>query len=130
VKSSGINMKNLFLVSSFLVFSLMTIFAGASFSQTKDLSGDVEKGRAIFVKNGCYQCHGYLGQGGISGARLMQTKLSQAGFIGFVRNPPPSSMPQFRAKIMSDQELADVYAYIKSVPAPTPVKDIPLLSGL
>ncbi len=112
------------------LFCFLIVFAGVTFGQTKDLTGDVEKGRAIFVKNACYQCHGYLGQGTIAGARLMQTKLSQAGFIGFVRNPPPSSMPPFRAKIMSDQELADVYAYIKSIPAPTPVKDIPLLSGL
>ncbi len=118
-------MKNLF-----LLLSLIAILSAAGFGQSKDLTGDVEKGRAIFVKNGCYQCHGYLGQGGISGARLMQTKPSQAGFVGFVRNPPPSSMPQFRAKIMSDQELADVYAYIESIPAPVAAKDIPLLSGL
>lgn len=108
----------------------LALSASALFGQSKELSGDVEKGRAIFVKNGCYQCHGYLGQGTIAGARLMQTKLSQAGFIGFVRNPPPSSMPQFRAKVMSDQELADVYAYIKSIPPPKAAKDIPLLSGL
>jgi mono/diheme cytochrome c family protein len=60
----------------------------------------------------------------------MQTKLSQAGFIGFVRNPPPSSMPRFQAKIVSDQDLADIYAYIKSIPPPKAAKDIPLLSGL
>jgi mono/diheme cytochrome c family protein len=120
------------------LFCLLIAFTFVTFGQTKDpskdssqeMSGDVEKGRATFVKNGCYQCHGYLGQGGIAGARLMQTRLSQAGFIGFVRNPPPSSMPQFRAKIMSDQELADVYAYIKSIPPPKAAKDIPLLSGL
>ena len=29
---------------------------------------------------------------------------------------------------MSDQDLADVYAYIKSLPEPQPVKDIPLLN--
>lgn len=108
----------------------MTILASAGFGQTKELAGEAEKGRAIFMKNACYQCHGVIGQGGLAGARLMQTKLSQAGFIGFVRNPPPSGMPQFRAKVMSDQELADVYAYIKSIPPPMAAKDIPLLSGL
>jgi mono/diheme cytochrome c family protein len=45
-----------------------------------------------------------------------------------VRNPPSGSMPPFRAKVMSDQELADVYAYIKSIPEPKPAKDIPLLN--
>jgi mono/diheme cytochrome c family protein len=118
-------MKNLL-----LLFALTLPASTAAFAQSKELTGSVDKGQAIFVKNGCYQCHGRIGQGGIAGARLMQTKLSQAGFIGFVRNPPPSSMPQFRAKIMSDQELVDVYAYIKSIPAPMAAKDIPLLRGL
>jgi len=115
---------------SFPYIVYAAVVAGIAFGQAKELTGDAEKGKAIFVKNGCYQCHGYLGQGTIAGARLMQPRLSQSGFIAFVRNPPPSSMPQFRAKIMSDQELADVYAYIKSVPPPKAAKDIPLLSGL
>lgn len=108
----------------------LIVSAAAAFGQSKELSGDVERGHAIFERNACYQCHGHIGQGTIAGARLMQTKLSQAGFIGVVRNPPPSSMPRFQAKIMSDQELADVYAYIKSIPPPKAAKDIPLLSGL
>ena len=114
---------------AFLAF-VLALFTSAAFGQSKELAGDVDKGSAIFVKNGCYQCHGRIGQGTIAGARLMQTKLTQAGFIGFVRNPPPSSMPQFRAQVMSDRELADVYAYIKSIPPPKAAKDIPLLSGL
>ena len=113
-----------------LIVFASAMFGQTMFGQSKELTGDAERGRAIFERNACYQCHGHIGQGGIAGARLMQTKLSQAGFIGFVRNPPPSSMPQFRAKIMSDQELADVYAYIKSIPPPKAAKDIPLLSGL
>lgn len=113
-----------------LFLGVMSLGAVGALGQSKDLAGDVERGHAIFVKNGCYQCHGHIGQGTIAGARLMQTKLTQAGFIGFVRNPPPSSMPQFRAQVMSDQELADVYAYLKSIPPPKAAKDIPLLSGL
>ena len=42
--------------------------------------------------------------------------------------PPSGGMPPYRAKVMSDQELADVYAYIKTFPEPKPVKDIPLLN--
>jgi mono/diheme cytochrome c family protein len=106
------------------------VLAGVAFGQSKDLTGDAAHGKAIFERDACYQCHGHIGQGTIAGARLMQTKLSQAGFIGFVRNPPPSSMPRFQAKIVSDQDLADIYAYIKSIPPPKAAKDIPLLSGL
>jgi hypothetical protein len=69
-----------------------------------------------------------VGQGGRAGPRLAQTKFTLRVFTAFVRNPPPSDMPQYRAKVMSDQELADVYAHILTFPAPRPVKDIPLLN--
>jgi mono/diheme cytochrome c family protein len=108
---------------SLALFAVMTM---AALAQTK--AGDVANGKRLFERNGCYQCHGYWGQGGNAGARLAQTRLPFAAFSAFVRNPPSGSMPPFRAKVMSDQELADVYAYIKSIPEPKPAKDIPLLN--
>lgn len=82
-------------------------------------------GKRLFLKNGCYQCHG---QSGLAGARLSQIKLSQAAFTAYVRNPPPSGMPPYRAKVMSDQELADVWAYIRTSPEPPPASSIPILN--
>ena len=108
--------------------SVLILFAAFAAGQSKELTGNVDNGKRLFVRNGCYQCHGYVGQGGAAGARLAQTKLPLAGFNAFVRNPPPSGMPPYRAKVMSDQELADVWSYIKSIPEPKPVKDIPLLN--
>ena len=64
----------------------------------------------------------------LAGARLAQTKLPQIAFTAYVRNPPSGGMPPFRAKVMSDQDLADVYAYIKTFPEPSAAKDIPLLN--
>jgi len=108
--------------------SVLILFVAFAAGQSKELTGNVDNGKRLFVRNGCYQCHGYVGQGGAAGARLAQTKLPLAGFTAFVRNPPPSGMPPYRAKVMSDQELADVWSYIKSIPEPKPVKDIPLLN--
>ena len=71
---------------------------------------------------------GYVGQGGTSGPRLAQTRFPLAAFMAFVRNPPSGGMPPFRQKVLSDQELADIYAYIKSIPEPKAAKDIPLLN--
>jgi mono/diheme cytochrome c family protein len=105
---------------------LFAVMAMAVLSQTK--VGDPANGKRLFERNGCYQCHGYWGQGGNAGARLAQTRMTFAVFSAFVRNPPSGSMPPFRAKVMSDQELADVYSYIKSIPEPKPAKDIPLLN--
>ena len=104
---------------------LVLLSIAAAFAQNK--SGDKENGKKLFQRNGCYQCHGTVGQGGAAGARLAQIKLPVAAFIAFVRNPPPSEMPPYRAKIMSDQELTDVYAYIQTFPAPLPVANIPQL---
>jgi mono/diheme cytochrome c family protein len=106
--------------------TLFAVISMAALAQTK--AGDAANGKRLFEKNACYQCHGYWGQGGVAGARLAQTKLPFVAFGAFVRNPPSGSMPPFRAKVMSDQELADVYAYIKSIPEPKPAKDIPLLN--
>ena len=116
-------MKKLFLIL-LLTLSLAAVAARA---QTKP--GDVANGKQVFMRNGCYQCHGTVGQGGLGGARLAQTKLTLAGFTSYVRNPAPGSMPPYRAKVMSDQELADVFAYVQSVPPPVPRADIPILAN-
>jgi mono/diheme cytochrome c family protein len=90
--------------------------------------GDAPNGKRLYLKNGCYQCHGQSGQGGLAGARLAQTKLTQAAFLAYLRNPAPGGMPPYRAQVMSDKELADIWAYIKTFPDPPPVKSIPLLN--
>lgn len=110
-------------MSGFIRLALCGFLALTAFAQQK---GNANNGKAIFVKNGCWQCHGYAGQGGNAGARLAQTKLSQVAFTAFVRNPPAGGMPPYRAKVMSDQELADVFSYVQSFPEPP--KNIPLLN--
>jgi ubiquinol-cytochrome c reductase cytochrome c subunit len=89
---------------------------------------NLENGKKLFARHGCYQCHGYVGQGGLNGPRLAQTRLTLPAFSAYVRNPAPGGMPPFRAKVISDKDLADVYAYIKSFPEPPDVKDLPLLN--
>ncbi|HLQ77032.1 MAG TPA: cytochrome c [Terriglobia bacterium] len=105
---------------------ILPFLAIVALAQTRP--GDIANGKRIFMRNGCYQCHGTVGQGGLAGPRLAQTKLTLAGFTAYVRNPAPGSMPPFRAKVMSDQELADAYAYVQSVPPPVPPADIPILN--
>jgi hypothetical protein len=39
-------------------------------------------------------------------------------------------MPAFTDKVVSDQDVADIYAYLKTIPAPKPVKEIPLLDQI
>ena len=46
-------------------------------------------------------------------------------FTAYVRNP--RQMPPYTAKVLSDAQLADLWAYIQALPKSPPAKDIPLL---
>jgi mono/diheme cytochrome c family protein len=87
-----------------------------------------ENGKKVFLKDGCYQCHGQSGSGGLAGPRLAQTKLTQTAFMAYVRNPAPGSMPAYRTKVLADQDLSDIFAFIKSLPDPPPLSTIPVLN--
>ena len=90
-------------------------------------AGDTQNGKKIFGSIGCYECHGYEGQGGAAGARLAPRPIAFASFSRYVRRPT-DQMPPYTAKVLSEQELADVYAYLKSIPDPPAVKSLPQLS--
>jgi mono/diheme cytochrome c family protein len=102
---------------------LILLGCGSLFAQ------NAENGKKIFVRDGCYQCHGYAGQGSIAGARLGPPVLSAEGMIRYIRKPA-GAMPAFSDKVLSDKEVNDIYAYLKTMPAPKPVKDIPLLDQM
>ena len=89
-------------------------------------AGDVENGKKIFSSYGCYQCHGYAAQGG-AGPRLAPRPLTFAAFSRYVRRPT-EQMPPYTAKVVSDKELADIYAFLLSVPQPPAANTIPILS--
>ncbi len=94
-------------------------------------AGNATRGKDLFLKNTCYGCHGFSGENG-PGARLVPMKMTQAGFIGYVRNPPrPNMMPSYSAKVLPDSDLGDIYAYIKSMPDTSrPADSIPLLKQI
>jgi ubiquinol-cytochrome c reductase cytochrome c subunit len=101
----------------------------AALARAQDSASNAEAGKRIYMKNGCYQCHGTVGQGTIAGARIGPPPLSVQGLIRYVRRPA-GQMPAFTEKVMPDRELTDVYAYLKTIPPPKPAKDVPLLNDL
>jgi ubiquinol-cytochrome c reductase cytochrome c subunit len=84
-------------------------------------------GKQLFSKYGCYECHGTQGQGTTAGARLAPKPIALAALIAYVRQPK-GQMPPYTAKVVSDAELADIRAYLASIPEPPPAKNIPLLN--
>jgi mono/diheme cytochrome c family protein len=115
---------------SLLVVAAAFFLASVAFPQAPaPAAGDAAKGKALFLKDGCYECHGYVGQGTKDGARIGPPVLNVQGVIRYVRRPA-GAMPAFTEKVITDAELTDIYAYLKSIPAPKAVKDIPLLEQL
>ena len=72
--------------------------------------------RSPYVANGCYQCHGYAGQGG-AGARLARTAYSFEAFAALVRRPA-NEMPAYAPQVLDDGELKAIYDYLRSLPEP------------
>jgi ubiquinol-cytochrome c reductase cytochrome c subunit len=99
----------------------------AQSSATAVPSGNAENGKMLIKKNGCYQCHGYEGQGGTAGPRIGPGPIAFRAFATYVR-APRGEMPPYTAKVMSEAELADVYAFLQSRPRPPAVNSIPLLA--
>ena len=84
-------------------------------------AGNIDKGRLGFVKVGCAQCHGREAQGSpTTGPRLGPNGLPYPAFARYVR-APRLQMPPYTEKILSDADLADLYAFVQSRPkAATP----------
>src|SRR5438105_15660756 len=77
--------------------------------------GDAANGKKIFASYGCYQCHGYEGQGGV-GARLAPKPLAYQAFTKYLRHPT-RDMPPYTAQVVKDQEVAAIYAARSPIPA-------------
>jgi mono/diheme cytochrome c family protein len=85
-------------------------------------------GGTLFVANGCYQCHGYEGQGG-EAPRIAPTAYPMQAFMLLVRHPV-SEMPAYSPEALSDEDLQEIYAYVRSRPEPPSISDIGILKDL
>ncbi len=92
--------------------------------------GNVDNGKRSLTTYTCSSCHGYSGHGGVeAGApRIATTSMSLAAFTRYVRQATGSSMPRFTAEILPDRVMADIYAFLKSIPPPPDSNSIPLLN--
>jgi mono/diheme cytochrome c family protein len=79
----------------------------------------------VFLQKGCFCCHGTEGQGG-AGPRLAPDPRPIAAMAAYVRHPT-GLMPTYQQQI-TDEELSNIRAYLNSIPAPRPVRDIPQLN--
>lgn len=95
--------------------------------QTPAAAGNAANGKTLYRETGCYQCHGLAGQGALmTGPRVSRTELPLDAFLNQLRHPV-NQMPPYEAAIVSDRDAADIYAYLKQMPAPPEANSIPLL---
>jgi ubiquinol-cytochrome c reductase cytochrome c subunit len=90
-------------------------------------AGRVEAGGVVFKRVGCYQCHANEAQGGLSGPRIGPNLFPFARFSEYIRKPT-GEMPPYTAKVLSDQDIADIYAWVQARPRPPAVNSIPQLA--
>jgi len=113
-----------------LMLALAVAFAThyAAAQAPADPRGDATSGAKLFVDRACWQCHGLAAQGGgIAGPRLAGRVQVWAAFAAYVRRPTEEMIP-FTAKVLPDQELADIFAWLRSLPPPPSVESLPALS--
>ena len=92
------------------------------------LRANSETGKQLFIRDGCYECHGIWGQGANGfGPRIAPNPISMEGILNYIRKPS-GNMPPYTAKIVSNQDVADIYAYLKSIPGPTNIRNVPLFT--
>ena len=123
------------------IIAMLTVFVMASVVaaqappavQNATPKGSAENGKKLFVAIGCYQCHGYAahGPGGdslVGGPRIAPHPIAFPAFSKYLRQPK-GQMPPYTQKIASDQDVADIYAWLLSIPDPPPVSSIPELKN-
>jgi ubiquinol-cytochrome c reductase cytochrome c subunit len=101
-----------------------------SFGSGSVFAASAENGKAAFLKYGCWQCHGTQGQGSVAtsnGKVVAPDPLPYEAFSAFVRSTD-GAMPPYSEKILPDEELTDIHAYLLSIPKAANYKSIPLIS--
>jgi mono/diheme cytochrome c family protein len=100
-----------------------------AYAQGPAPSGDAAKGQRLYTAVGCYLCHGTVGQGGRpSGPRIAPNPIPYAAFTQLVRRPA-NAMPPYTTVVLSEQDLGDIYAYLRTIPPPPDPKAAAILDN-
>jgi mono/diheme cytochrome c family protein len=109
----------------------LAAFGGAGAAPAQDApAGDPAEGKRLYLAVGCFLCHGRAGQGGFLNTPapiLAKTQMPFEGFKGQLRDPV-RDMPAYSEAVMSDKQVADLYAFVQSLPGPLPAKDMAIFN--
>src|SRR5437879_13390821 len=91
---------------------LVVAFALVSTVAAQKTGDNSDHGRQLFVRFGCYQCHGRVGQGSSAGARLAPAPMPLPAFARYLR-APRGEVPAHTSTVVTDQEPADLHAVVR-----------------
>jgi mono/diheme cytochrome c family protein len=113
------------LITSLVGFSIVTAAVAAA---APAAGADPANGKRVFFADGCFYCHGTTGAGGgNAGPRLTPNPLPLEGVKAKVRTAS-GRMPVYSPAVLTDSEIADIVAYLQSIPKGKEAQDIPLLN--
>lgn len=102
--------------------------------------GNVANGKKLFYAHGCYGCHGFNGETGARDLVATQSPIiaDEATFAMFLRlradqapGLPSTRMPNFAKEALSDVEVRDLYAYVRTFKLDAPaIDDVPTLRAI
>jgi mono/diheme cytochrome c family protein len=115
-------------MKTFAIVTFAAVLVSGQAPREAAPSGDAKRGKTLFDQTyRCYACHGYGGETG--SPRLVPMSRTEEAFVTFVRKPPRQTMPAFGD--VAAQDLADVYAYLRSLRSTAPAaENIPLLRDI
>jgi mono/diheme cytochrome c family protein len=109
-----------YMLPTICITIIVTLAAIASEAQNAAAppAAQIDHGRALFIADGCSECHGTVGQGSrVAGPRLAPDTIPLDTFIGALRKPR-NEMPPYVPEVLSDADAGDIHAYLASIPGP------------
>jgi mono/diheme cytochrome c family protein len=123
-------MKSNLLVGATILTGAVFIAFGSPARAQEASSGDAINGKRAYLAAGCMYCHGRAGQGGAMNypaPPLAKTELPVDGFKGVLRQSL-RDMPAYVEAVLPDKDVADIYAFLQTLPGRRPAKDIAILN--
>jgi len=109
--------------------ALLAGVAGPGWSQEAP-KGDAANGQRVYLAAGCFTCHGRVGQGGnfnTATPPLANTVWPVEALTAFLR-VGLNDMPAFSKEVLTDQQVTDIHAFLKSLPGSRSPADFKLLN--
>ncbi len=109
-----------------LLLALLLAVSPAVAQGQADPAANPDNGKLLFDTFGCASCHGGEGQGSRDGPRLNPAPPFEPMLLQL--RQPRDLMPRYQASLLSDQDVADIHAYISRFPPGEDPKTIRLLT--